>query len=560
MKNNVTSNSALLFFFLALFSFVYVPGLLVPLMDNDSAHHALIGFNMYSSGNYAYLLDLGIPYLDKPHLLFWLSALAYHLLGVTTLAYKIPSLIFTVLSVYSTYRLGKLLYGAAAGRLAAMILSTACAIVLANNDVRMEALLTGGIIFSIWQLCEYIHGRKSVNLILAAFGLALGFSTKGMIGVVIPAVTVFIHLVYQRNWKMVFHWKWLILLLLFGVFVSPVLYAYYLQYDLHPETVVRGRSHISGLKFILWNQNMERIKGEGHSQTKKDFFFFFHTFFWTFLPWSLLSVLSVSSRLKRAVQTRFAYKPGTELLTVGGVTFFMIFFSMSSFKLPHYLTCLFPLFSILLAGYLNEREHDQSRVKLFWNIQLYSVILIVLVAALLNIWVFPLHKMTAGLTLLLLVFIWLLVLFSRWPLYAKTIGFTLSGALLIFASLNLNFYPQLLSYQAGNELATVSERLKLDPRQVYYFQAGDYSFSYDFYTRFQHKEISMQDIKAMQTKNASVWLFTSAEGKKVLEENGVPVSTIFQNKDYRVSILKPKFLNPATRGETLTTVYLIKLF
>lgn len=252
-----------------LLSVVYLGGLWVPLMNNDSAHHASIALRMYLTGDYASLVVQGGDYLDKPHLLFWLAAGAYHLFGVTTLAFKFPSLLFSVLAVYSTFRLGRLLYSNEAGRLAALILASSLAFILANNDVRMDALLTATIVFAIWQLAEYVDARRWPNLVLAGLGLALGFATKGMIGVAMPGIAVLVHLVHRRDWRGLFNPAWLVLAFITLCFAAPVLLAYYRQFG------------TEGVKFILWSQNFERLAGERFgSAGGSDPLFFFHTFLW----------------------------------------------------------------------------------------------------------------------------------------------------------------------------------------------------------------------------------------------------------------------------------------
>ena len=88
------------FIYLLLFSLlamVYIMGLFVPLMDNDSAHHANIALHMYLTGDYVSLVDHAGDYLDKPHLHFWLAAFSYKIFGVTSFAYKLPSFLFTIL-------------------------------------------------------------------------------------------------------------------------------------------------------------------------------------------------------------------------------------------------------------------------------------------------------------------------------------------------------------------------------------------------------------------------------------------------------------------------------
>ncbi|MFI5186316.1 MAG: ArnT family glycosyltransferase, partial [Chitinophagales bacterium] len=141
MKQPLFSTATYTFLF-SLLGLVYVAGLFVPLMDNDSAHHANIALHMYLNRDYVNLIDAGKDYLDKPHLLFWLCATSYKFFGITSFAYKFPSFCFTILGTYSTFRLGKSLYNNEIGRLSALIVASAFSYILANNDVRMDAILT----------------------------------------------------------------------------------------------------------------------------------------------------------------------------------------------------------------------------------------------------------------------------------------------------------------------------------------------------------------------------------------------------------------------------------
>lgn len=540
---------------------VYIPGLFVPLMDNDSAHHANIALNMHLTGNYAFLIDHGKPYLDKPHLLFWLAAFGYKVFGVTTFAYKLPTFLFTILGTYSTYRLGSLLYNKEAGRLAALIVSTACAYIIANTDVRMDAILSASIIFATWQLIEYIKGKKALNLVLSALGLALGFATKGMIGAVVPAMAVFFYLLYERNWKMIFHWKWLVLVLFFFIFISPVLYSYYLQFDLHPEVVVRGKANISGVKFILWNQNFERMQGESFTKnTNNDYFFFYHTFLWAFLPWSLLTVIAVISRLKTFISLRFSYRKSLEFLTLGSLILFVNLFSISKFKLPHYLNVLFPLFAILLAGYLYDRRGDLKRFRLFWKLQIFVVAVSVLLACLLLFWVFPVNGPVIMILSALLFIALIAILFKKsLALQSRVILFTLLGSAFTFFTFNANFYPQLLRYQAGNELALAAKKNNIPTNRIFTFQLSDVSFSFDFYTSYIHKNISLEAIRAAKSNNQEFWVLTDESGKVYLQDNKVAFQGVVSSKDFRVTRLKGGFLNPNTRPEYVSRLYLIRL-
>ncbi len=90
---------------------VYGIGLFLDVMDVDATQYASMAREMLETGNYLKLYNRYENYLDKPPLIFWLSALSYKLLGVSNFAYKLPSFLFSLLAAYSTYRLAKLYYG-----------------------------------------------------------------------------------------------------------------------------------------------------------------------------------------------------------------------------------------------------------------------------------------------------------------------------------------------------------------------------------------------------------------------------------------------------------------
>ncbi len=527
-------------------------------MDNDSAHHANIALHMYLTGDYASLIDLGRPYLDKPHFLFWTAALSYHVFGVTAFAYKFPSFLFIILGIYSTYRLGWLLYNKEVGRLAALILATAFAYLLSANDVRMDAILTASAIFALWQLCAYVEKRKTVNFVLAALGLALGFATKGWVGAVVPAFGLLLYLLYGRNWAMIFHWKWLLLGLLFFVFISPVLYAYYLQYDLHPELEVRGRNGVSGVRFILWEQNFERMQGESFRTKERNFTFFFHSFLWAFMPWSLLYILAFAARARVLVQSRLRYLPGPEFMTFAAAAFFMVLFSLSKFKLPHYLNILFPFFALLLACYLYDNRENPKKLRLFWGIQIFVLLTMALVGLLLNLWLFPIHKVWIGLVATVLFLIWVVSFFREAAPLSRIVTWTVTGTVFALFLTNANFYPQLLNYQSGTTLAAVTKAQNIQQSEVFFYEA-DHSFSFDFNTAYLHQHIAFETIEDLKRQNRNLWLVTDADSKDQLQKSGFTIQQEHRMADFHVSKLKWKFLNPGTRQEALTTVYLIQL-
>ncbi|MEK7200310.1 MAG: glycosyltransferase family 39 protein, partial [Bacteroidota bacterium] len=84
--------------------------MMIPLMDIDASQYASISREMLDNNSYLQLFDLGHDYLDKPPMLFWLSAISMKLLGVYDWSYRLPSFLFAMLAVYATYQFALLFY------------------------------------------------------------------------------------------------------------------------------------------------------------------------------------------------------------------------------------------------------------------------------------------------------------------------------------------------------------------------------------------------------------------------------------------------------------------
>lgn len=533
---------ALLF---TLLGVVYVTGLFVPLMDNDSAHHANIALHMHLTGDYFSLVDYGQDYLDKPHLHFWLAAISYKIFGVTGFAYKFPSFLFTLLGIFSVYRLGRLLYDNATGQLAALISATAFAGVLANNDVRMEAILTASIALATWQLTGFIQTKKMICLAGAALGLALGFSTKGHIGVFVPAVGAFFYILYRRDWALFYSWKWLVMVALFALFIAPVVYAYYLQYNLHPEKVVRGKDHINGVKFILLNQSVERFGGTMGSDAKNDYLFFFHSFLWAFAPWSIISYIALVQRIRR---WRHA---GEEWLSAGVIITLALVVSLSGFKLPHYLNVVFPAASVLTASWLIRQQPDANGV---WGLQVFISGLLIFLSLSLHVWAFPIQQtwvvMAAVLLLALPIYFWRSHFYSR---LQRAVAISAAVLILSFFLLNTSFYPQLLSYQAGNELAFQSKG-KINPARVYSWE-DTYSSSFYFYTASPRRRFADSVLNSPEP----AWLLFDQRQEEAVRQAGYQLGQRFTHRDYEITKLDIKFVNPEKRDSQCTELVLAEI-
>ena len=524
---------------------VVVAGLFVPLMDNDSAHHANIALRMYLTGDYISLIDYDGPYLDKPHLHFWLTALSYHLFGVTGFAYKFPSFLFSLVGIWSVYRSGILINNKDTGFIAAVVYASSASFLLSLNDVRMDAILTSSIAISIWQLLGYLkHGSRKYMLGLAT-GLAIGFCTKGHIAIVIPVLFALFYLFFKGDWKPLFNVNVLGGITLFLLFISPVVYCYYKQFNLHPEVVVRGKDHINGIRFILLDQSIGRYGGEMGGDGKGDGLFFFHTFLWAFAPWSILLITSLIMK-KGRIQLSVIAKS-----VIGALGVFGVLIGLSSFKLPHYLNVILPLAAIWLAD-ITIRKEEIVQPMLGWT-KWIVWLLIGIISSLVLVWWFPEQS---G-------FFWVgfsILLINMFYVTKKNvvggvgnqITSIAAGVLVIFWILNVGFYPSLLRYQGGRELASILEKGNI--KTPVYSLAGFYSSSFYFYSKQIREGLEIDAVE----NNGSLLIFDQNQEAELIKK-GIVWKREWSATDYEITRIGIKFLNPETRQGLCTKIKVVEL-
>ena len=540
----------------ALLALVYVSGLFIPLMENDSAQHATMAMRMYLQNDFIHLYKGFNEYLDKPHMHFWLAGLSFKIFGISHWAYRIPALLFTLLGAYSSFGLAKELYGKMAGHIAALIFLSAQAVILANHDVRTDAVLTGASVFALWQLATYINKGNWQHAVLGSVGTAIAFSTKGLLGIFFIAIPIFCHILYTRSWKRLWSWKVILGLLSFFLAATPMLYAYYTQFDLHPDKVVNGQTNVSGLKFIFWDQSFNRITGSGFESNNTDYFFFFHTLLWAFLPWAFITYIAIFDRSRQFLKLRFKYQKGLEFLTVGGFWLTMIIINTSKSKLPHYMNSLFPVLAVLLAGYLVYLFKDDKikQLKRLLTVQTVIIILATSLSMLLIFAVFPLPSTSLLIVYLALFSLLVYALIKKQEYLSKIVTVSVLFTVFLNFSLNTQFYPNLLEYQAGNNMVKLIEDQKIDVDDVYLFEDA-HSWTLSFYTKRQTPEISIAEMKDLHGK----WVFVYDRDIDKLKDNDIQWDESLEAEHYRITMLSLPFLNPNTRAEELKKAYLLKI-
>lgn len=537
---------------------VYAGSLFFPLLDKDAAHHANIALRMYETGDYFSLVDRGTDYLDKPHLLFWSDLAFFKILGINTIAHRLPAMLFALASVYFVYRLIRHLTNRSTAQVGAIMLATAQAFILSVNDARMETPLTTGVSLGLWQLIVYVDRQKLIHIVGSAVGVAIAFATKGWLGPVIVFIAVFFYILLNRHWHIFKRPVTWLFIPLFFIFISPVLYGYYLQFDLHPDKVIRGRDHISGVKFILWDQLFERYKGFDKKRYS-DPFFLYHTFMWAYMPWCIAGYMALAYWIRRMFWLKKWKHPVN--FAVLAFAFILVALSFSKFKMPHYLIMLFPLATVFTAPYLQHVLSFRKGIRIFFPVQLFLTIVFIILGVALNYYFFsPSNPFVLMMGPILLAGLVMIAINKKLHKGARVFYMGAAAALAFNFLLNYNFFPQLLKYQGGNEVARVMKEQHIDipPADIILLEHNAHSF--DFYTGNNHFVLSPDDVDGMYPALKQKYFLLNRSHRDSLLSKGYRVQPLISCRDYNVAKVSLKFLKPASRQSVLDTLMLARIY
>jgi 4-amino-4-deoxy-L-arabinose transferase-like glycosyltransferase len=531
---------------------VYLIGWFINVMEVDAAQYAAITREMLVRGDYLHFTDRGRDYLDKPPLLFWVSGLSMKIFGINHFAYRLPALLATLLALYSTFRLAELYYGRRIGYLAVCILATTQAVFLINHDVRTDTLLMCWYAFTVWHLAAYLETRKAIHFILGFVGVGMAMLSKGPIGLVAPALGMGAHLVLKKDWKTIFHPRWVLGALIALVCLLPMSYGLYTQFDLHPDKIVNGQTGVSGLRFFYWTQSFGRITGESVWDNGAGPFFLSHSTLWAFAPWSLFLVLGLIRELRLTARHFFQKKRKKDFFLLFGFLLPFLALSTSRYQLPHYAFVVYPLGAILTARFILPnfcRVHPRIR-SLFYT-QIVLCLLIVTFVGAVTVFAFDSDVVTliscaAGLMAILFVG-------YKGNLKYKLVIICVVTGISANAILNLSFYPNLLRFQAGSEAAALAKTDGLAGDRLYSFTLP---YTIDFYSdSFAQGVTSIDQI----ADKRNIWAVIPQESLSEIEKRRPDVKVLGTVNDYTVSMIRMRFLNPKTRESTLGKYCVIRL-
>ncbi|MBK0377739.1 ArnT family glycosyltransferase [Mucilaginibacter segetis] len=548
MKYNVRPFYLLLFILAVTVNF---SGIATDFFSDDPGLYASIAKNLIYKKDLLQLYTYNQDWLDKPHFPFWMVYASFKVFGISVWAYKLPALLFFLLSLVYTFLFTRKYYTTETAIIAVLILSTAQHVILSNTDVRAEPYLMALIIGSIYHVARLYERFSISQLLLAALLAACAIMTKGIFVIVAIYGGLLGQLLFERKFWSVFSVKWLSLFVLTALFTLPELYALYIQFDMHPEKVVFGHTGVSGIRWFLWDSQFGRFVNNGPIQQKSsgDVFFFLHTLLWAFLPWCLLFYFSVYKTIKNIV--RKVKLP--EYYTISGGMLLLVLFSLSRFQLPFYTNIIFPLFAIITAPYCI-KQLSQSEGKLRDLAQIIFITLLPLVIIVVHFYLKP-ESSVFFITDCIVFGALMLVIWFKTKQRPQRV-FLLSCCSVLFANfyLSIVFFRTVAAYNGQIAAAKYVNKHMSKPFKIYSLRESNNVFQ--FYCNRPVSYLPVNELRTFSSLQPTVF-FATQQIVDNLKQQHTDFKIIHAFINYPQENVLPAFINKNTRAGTLNHVYLI---
>lgn len=525
---------------------VQFSGINISFFTDDPGLYGSIAKNMVLRGNYWELVSYGKDWLDKPHFPFWMAALSFKIFGISTWSYKLPALLFFLLSVFYTYLFARKNYNQKTAVIAVLILLTAQHIFMSNTDVRAEPYLMALIIGSVYHLFALEKRFSRIDLLLATLFAGCAVMTKGIFALIPIGAALLGELVFKKRFAKIFRWKWLLALVLTAIFILPEIYSLYVQFDSQPQKSTFQTTPISGIHWFLWDSQFGRFINSGPITRKQgSLFFYVHTLIWAFAPWFFMLIYAVFITLKKAWQ-----KQQTEYYSICGALSMWLIFSLSGFQLPFYTNIIFPFFAIITATVWAEKI-SKNAIQYFKVFQYLQVTVLLLAIIAFNYFLNPGKSILFSIEILGL---FLLIFYLYKKTSGRTFVFLLSCSAVIFVNVYLNtiFYPLLSSYKADVQ---APKYINQNFAQKPIFVVDSLNNAFQFYCHQPVQLLSKAELKNPEPTQKII--YTDENNlKRLQQKQPVVILKTFENYPNE-SILKD-FIWYKKRAETLDKYYLIR--
>jgi 4-amino-4-deoxy-L-arabinose transferase-like glycosyltransferase len=322
------------------------------LVRSDEGRYAEISREMYATADWVTVRYNGLKYFEKPPLHMWMTALGYKLFGIGDFQARLWVGITGIIAVIASAFAATRWFGGRVGVLAGLILLATPSWFLAGHFNSLDMSVSGALacVLSAVLIAQHPQtGQASRRRWMCAAWVAMAAAvlTKGLIGIALPGLVLIVYTLISRDWKL---WRSLNLISGLAWFVVICAPWFVLVSILNPEFP----------QFFFIHEHWLRYTTELHKRDAP-IWYFVPQLLVGFLPWLGLSRAMAAQVAQEAPGT---FRPKLMLAVWAGAI--LVFFSLSSSKLPGYILPVFPALAILAATALERMSVADWRWQIRW--------------------------------------------------------------------------------------------------------------------------------------------------------------------------------------------------
>lgn len=328
-----------LFFVLVLavaVSFANIGGLDVYALDE--AKNAEAAREMFESGDWVVPKFNYELRTDKPPLHYYFMMVGYELFGVNAFGARFFSSLMGVFTILLVYLFGRKNLGEQAGLYSALAITASLHFALQMHMSVPDPYL---IFFLTWAFFSFYEAYKTGSkwqLFAFYFAIGCGLLVKGPVALGLAGLTALLFLLFKRDFKWATIWR----LQPFGGVLLSLLIAVPWYYQVHVQTDGLWTNEF----FFKHNLNRFSDPMEGHDGI------FLLTFGYVFILGMLTFLPFIFQSVRFAIRERTKHDSLLFVLIASFVI--VVFFSVSSTKLPNYTVPSYPVLAVILGYYLSK--------------------------------------------------------------------------------------------------------------------------------------------------------------------------------------------------------------
>ena len=216
------------------------------LYEPHEGHFASVAREMVLSGDWVTPTLNGAPYLNKPPLLYWLSATGTALLGFTEYAARLPLALSGWLGAVVAWKWARELWNPASGRIAALMLCVACGWFMFTHQLLIDVLLSTLLLATYYCLWRLAWNGGWVYFFALYLLLGLCVLAKGPFMLAFPLLGC-VGLALSRRNREIFKK------------LRPVLGIVVTSLVVLPWALAVEKANPGFLSYFLFNENLKRI-------------------------------------------------------------------------------------------------------------------------------------------------------------------------------------------------------------------------------------------------------------------------------------------------------------